>query len=282
MTRARELRHVRRGAYADPVKEELEPRIAHLELLEATIRQSSPDVVASHMSAAAVHGLPIWKADLDRVELIRNRPGGLKKRRYSRVRGLPLHVGEVVTVDGTVVTSLARTVLDLACALSMQKAVAIGDAALRMGLDQSELDDALERGKGRHGIARARRSIAFLDARSESPGESVSRVIFFEIGVPRPELQRAVYGAAGEVVARCDFDWEGFGTVGEFDGKIKYGRELQPEQEIEDVLFDEKRREDAVRDSGKQVVRWIWADLYPPLELQARLERAFARGRRAA
>ena len=68
--------------------------------------------------------------------------------------------------------------------------------------------------------------------------------------------------------------------MGEFDGKIKYGRELQPEKEIEDVLFDEKRREDAVRDSGKQVVRWIWADLSPPLELKSRLERAFARGRR--
>lgn len=188
----------------------------------------------------------------------------------------------MVIVDGTLVTSLARTVLDLACALSMQKAVPIGDAALRMGLDQSELDDALERGRGRHGIAQARRSIAFLDARSESPGESVSRVVFSEIGVPRPELQREVYGAGGEVIARCDFDWEAFGTVGEFDGKIKYGRALQSEQEIEDVLFDEKRREDAVRDRGKQFVRWIWADLYPPTELKDRLDRAFARGCRAA
>ena len=171
MTRAGELRHVRRGAYADPVSEELEPRIAHLELLEATIRQSSPDVVASHMSAAAVHGLPILESR-PRPSPADPKPAGrTEEATVHEVRGLPLHSTEVVIVDGALVTSLARTVLDLACALSMQKAVAVGDAALRTGLNRWELDDALERGRGRHGIAGARRSIAFLDARSESPGE---------------------------------------------------------------------------------------------------------------
>jgi len=44
-------------------------------------------------------------------------------------------------------------------------------------------------------------------------------------------------------------------TVGEFDGKIKYGRLLKPGQRIEDEIFEEKLREDAVRDLGLQVVR---------------------------
>jgi len=51
-----------------------------------------------------------------------------------------------------------------------------------------------------------------------------------------------------------DFYWDEQKTVGEFDGKIKYGRLLKPGQRIEDVVFAEKLREDAVRDLGLQVV----------------------------
>ncbi len=107
----------------------------------------------------------------------------------------------------------------------------------------------------------------------------MSRVKFYLIDLPKPDLQYDVYNADGRWMARTDFWWEDFNTVGEFDGRIKYGRALQPEQPIEDVLFDEKLREDAVRDQGKQMARWIWGDLYPPLDLKKRLERAFARGK---
>jgi hypothetical protein len=65
--------------------------------------------------------------------------------------------------------------------------------------------------------------------------------------------------------------------VGEFDGKLKYGQLLKPGERIEDVIFKEKLREDAVRDPGLQVVRWIWDDLYRPGILRERLLRAFAR-----
>ncbi len=234
------------------------------------------------MTAAAVHGLPLWLDLLDRVQLTRDRAGGLKQRRYSQIRSIPIARGEVVMIDGFLVTSLARTVLDLCCALTMRKAVAIGDAALRKGLTRGELDEALERARGRHGIGRARRAIPFLDPRSESPGESESRVVLHQIGIPAPELQVEVRNSSGRLIGRCDFDWEEYGTVGEFDGKVKYGRVLQPGQSIEDVLVEEKVREDAIRDEGSQMARWIYADLFRPDALKARLLRAFSRGRRAA
>ena len=66
-------------------------------------------------------------------------------------------------------------------------------------------------------------------------------------------------------------------TVGEFDGKIKYGRLLRPRQCVEDLIFDEKVREDAVRDLGLQVIRWIWQDLYRTGVLRGRVRRALAR-----
>jgi hypothetical protein len=65
-----------------------------------------------------------------------------------------------------------------------------------------------------------------------------------------PEPQREIHGLDGRLVARVDFCWEEQRTVGEFDGKIKYGRLLKPGQPIEEALFDEKRREDSLRDLG--------------------------------
>jgi hypothetical protein len=46
------------------------------------------------------------------------------------------------------------------------------------------------------------------------------------------------------------------------------------------VLWDEKAREDRLRDLGWQVVRWLWEDLQHPERLRERLLRAFARGAR--
>jgi hypothetical protein len=89
--------------------------------------------------------------------------------------------------------------------------------------------------------------------------------------------QGEIFAPDGRLVARVDFYWEEQQTVGEFDGKIKYGRLLKPGQRIEDVIFDEKVREDAVRDLGLQVVRWLWSDLYRRGVLRERVLRAFAR-----
>ena len=102
-------------------------------------------------------------------------------------------------------------------------------------------------------------------------------------GLPRPEPQYTVCTQDGRFVGRCDFGWPDFGVLGEFDGRTKYGRLLRkPEQTAEDVLIDEKRREDRLRAMGWMVIRWMWSDLAHPDPLLARLREAFARGQRLA
>jgi hypothetical protein len=91
---------------------------------------------------------------------------------------------------------------------------------------------------------------------------------------------RAVAFADGLLVARTDFGWEEHRLVGEFDGRVKYGRLLRPGQDPGDVVIEEKRREDAVRDEGWRMVRWVWADLSSGHRLAARVRRARERGRR--
>ncbi len=160
----------------------------------------------------------------------------------------------------------------------MRRAVAIGDAALVSGLPVSELADVAARCLGWPGMGNARQALEFMDARSESVGESVSRVAMWEVGVATPTLQYEVFGLDGRLVGRSDFAWPEFRTLGEFDGRIKYGRLLNDGQTAGVVIVDEKRSEDALRELGWQIVRWLWEDLRHPQVLRERLERAFARG----
>jgi hypothetical protein len=95
------------------------------------------------------------------------------------------------------------------------------------------------------------------DARSMSPGESLSRAVMFRLSLPRPDLQVTVEDADG-LVGIADFGWPG--VVGEFDGRGKYG--VGPDSdpaEAAEVLWREKRREDRLRRQVR-VARWTWAD----------------------
>lgn len=156
--------------------------------------------------------------------------------------------------------------------LPFEAALVPADGALfRRLVTPDALAAAVERGAHRPRNGDARRVVAFADGRAESPGETRSRVAIRRAGLPAPTLQYRTSGF------RCDFGWEEHGTVAEFDGRIKYGRCLPPGQDPGDAVFEEKVREDALRDRGLQVVRWIWAELSSFDAPAARLRRAFVR-----
>jgi hypothetical protein len=275
VTLLRELSGVWKYARENRPDQLIEQR--HRRLVLGTAPQLRDGAIFSHGSAAVLHGLPVWPAAVQRVHVTRNRRGNGIKRTVVQVHGAPLDVHETVLIDNMPVTSLARTVLDVARTWPMTQAVAAGDRALTLGLTSAELDAGLVSMARWPGVRAARRVVEFLDVRSESVGESFSRVRLMEEGLPAPEPQGEIFGPNGQFIARVDFYWKEHQTVGEFDGKIKYGRLLKPGQRIEDVIFDEKLREDALRDLGLQVVRWIWPDLYRTGVLRGRVLRAFAR-----
>lgn len=281
LRRSGALGHVRRGAYANPLAE-LSAAERHRLLIAATMPRVAEGAVISHQSAAVLHHLPLLSPPLAQVQLTRTDIGSGKRRGLLHLHAAPLADTEICLLGGLRVTSPARTVVDLARTLPLADAVAAGDAALRVGLAAEDLDISLGLAAGRPGIARARRARGLLDGRSESVGESCSRVLMQEQGVPAPEPQFQVYDHTGAMVARCDFGWVEQGLLGEFDGKVKYGALLRPGQRPEDVVFREKRREDALRELGWMVIRWCWSDLQRPEVLAARLRRALARAAPAA
>ncbi|RZT87592.1 hypothetical protein EV383_4518 [Pseudonocardia sediminis] len=258
------LTSVRPGAYLRSDDERLaDPEARHALAARAAVRQhGAVDGAASHTSAAALHGLPLWRVPLVRSHLTRPGDSGGRRTTYLHLHRAELDADEIVLVDGVRVTSPARTVVDLARTLPFEQAVAIADAALHQKIvTTGELERAVARAGGARGLPAARRVVAFADGAADGPGESISRVRFARAGLPRPELQHVVLDAAGRFIAQVDFWWPGRAVVGEFDGKVKYERLLKPGQNASEVVYREKRREDAVRATGSPVIRWDWRDL---------------------
>jgi len=279
LVRRQQLLPLQRGAYLTGALPDEHAR--HRAVVTATVAGLRAGGVIAHASAAVLHRLPLWRVPVQRVHLIR--PPGSAGSRSSR---LHLHLArvaadEITVVAGVQVTDVTRTVVDLARTVPFESAVVTADAALHGGATTREqLTEGLARMGAVPGARRAARVIAFADGLSESVGESRSRVVFQQLGVPTPQLQRRVLRPDGTLIGRCDFGWDGFGTVGEFDGRVKYGRLLRPGQSTPDAVYDEKLREDEIRDHGWQMVRWTWPELGRPTVVGDRLQRAFRRGRR--
>jgi len=181
------------------------------------------------------------------------------------------HVGrlaesDVTEVGGLLVTRPARAVLEAGCWLPAEKGLVIADSALHLGLcTPGELARVFEVINHWRGSQRLHVVLRLANGRRESPGESRGAYLFWRYGLPRPIFQYEVYDEAGALVAVVDFAWPDHGVLGEFDGKVKYGRLLRPGQEPGDVVFNEKRREDMLRElTGATMRRVVWADYDHP------------------
>jgi len=257
------LTAIERGAYLDSSDPRLRDRAArHGLLVAAAIPRVAADAVVSHVSAAVLHGLPVWNLPLRRVHVTRPRRtgGGLTGRLH--VHTAPLDTDEIVFVGGIAVTSPARTIADIARRAPFEQAVVIADNALYRHLTSPpELAAAVSRADRWPGAPAARRVAEFADGRSESVGESRSRVAIARAGLPPPVPQWEVVRFDGHVLGRVDFAWPKLRVVGEFDGRVKYGRLLRPGQDPGDVVFAEKLREDAIRAEDLRFGRWTWTEL---------------------
>lgn len=120
------------------------------------------------------------------------------------------------------------------------------------------------------------------DVWSETAIESLTRLWCLDRALPPPRQQVSIRSADGRFLAEVDFLWEEFRTVLEMDGRRKYVAEGGAAPEGSGVLWQEKLREDSLRDVGLEVVRGYWDDVTGDGgRLAARLERAFVRGQRA-
>jgi hypothetical protein len=279
--RRRMLVRIRHGAYCH--RDVWETRSAadqHLARAHAAQDLTPGPTALSHISALAHYGAPLWRVPLDRVHLTRLDEGSSRHEGGVTHHHGELTDNEVVEVDGRIVTSPTRSTLDGLTLVQTESGLVAGDWMLA-----ERLTDADRLWTGKERMNHWPRTLKFevvlrlLDGDSKSVGESRSRYLFWQMGLPRPELQYPIHDRFGTLIAITDFAWPRHHVFGEFDGRVKYGRRLVKEdEEPGDVVFAEKRREDAIRRAtGGTVVRFTWADLFagsePARQLRASLRR---------
>lgn len=265
------LVHPGRGLYAVASLVDREDVAWHRHLTHGA-RLLHDDVVVTGVTSLIAHDVTVWKADLTRPQLLRpvHRSSTL-----SCFRLRPLHPRRrenqpfVDTPLGPSV-SLADALVDHAIESSIESAVVSFDNALQSGkVTDAALEGAVAACASWPGSSRARSALGLCDGRRESVAESRVGVALAAAGfdlIPQVEIR----DDRGWLVGRVDFILRGTKVIIEVDGKVKYASG-DPE-----VLWREKKREDALRALGYIVVRITWADLERPGAVVAKLRTALA------
>lgn len=269
-------RRVRRGAYVDEdLWVEFTPLQRYQVKVQAVAGTRRLRPVIAFDSAAALWGYPRLGAWPSVVHIIVDPASGARSRNGVAVHRDRLEPEDVVEIDGMLVTSPARTLVDLARNSERAVSVAAIDRALNKRrttpqnrVDVQQLIDVCDRVVTSRGGKRARLAIEFSDGRADNAAESVSRVQIFELGFPAPVLQRRHVNPRGGNYY-TDFEWPDFMVIGELDGLGKYLKEeYLGSMNPGDAVVKEKIREDALRAEGNRVARWLPEDLLHPGRLR--------------
>jgi very-short-patch-repair endonuclease len=203
-----------------------------------------PGHVVSGRSAAILHGLPTY--EIPTVPELTRAEGTLGRRERVHVRGATLSASDCTAWFGAPVTTIARTLIDLA-RHDRRDALMAADAALRERLVSiAQLDAGLATAGGWPGVKQARAILALASPLAESPLESILRLALHDDGFPPPHLQRVIGGY------RVDLCWPTYRLIVEADGRGKY---------TDDELWREKRREVRLRAFDYRVERVLWTDV---------------------
>lgn len=262
LTAQGQLIQIRRGVHAtaelvttckaDPRKEQA------LFAYAAILATPTPGVVASHETAATMHALTLLNERQPDFVMLTRPPGSFRgygrKIRLHAAELLPAHVTKVL---GVPVTTVARTVVDIARSGVLREGVVVADAALRLRRTSKDtLNTVLEQCARWPGIDKARRVIAFSDGLSESPLESCARVTFEERGLEPPELQVVLETSGGDF--RVDFYWPKYRTIAEADGLLKY----RDRDDASRRAIAQLNRDQLLRETGRDVVHFTWQQLF--------------------
>jgi hypothetical protein len=256
-----------------------------LNLQNATARcvqAAYPDSVISHVTAAVLRDLRVWTQGDNQAPAptwLTYRPGRQRRNRKGDdvvLRRATLEPDDLQRHLGLLLTSDARTTVDLARELPFAQAVVTADHALAVAVTHEDLEDVVRRQHRWPGISRARSVLAFADPRSESALESIARAAFAEAGLPAPVLQARFWDGSRWMAERVDFWWPDYRTIGEADGLGKFEAATAAERRRRPRRH--QQREHRLADRDLEIVHFGWEDVGRPTDLADRFRAAFGRG----
>ncbi|MGH9053164.1 MAG: DUF559 domain-containing protein [Acidimicrobiia bacterium] len=242
------------------------PRHAHLAAAVASL----PQAIVSHQSAGRLHlleyvpNIPLAVTVAARTTHVF--PGVVVHRTDDLA---PEHVTEV---DDLPVTTVARTIIDLAAVLHpahLEQVLEEGLVARRCAIDDIHEHLGLIARRGKPGVAALRELLLTRDGREVVPHSRLERLalqVFGSAGLPNPVCQ---YPAPWNPDERVDLALPEARLIIELDGRRWHGRQRDFE--------NDRRRDNAAVSAGWRVLRFTWARLREePGAVCAEVRRALA------
>jgi hypothetical protein len=217
----------------------------------AAVLAAGPRAVLSHRSAAALWGIRRWRDS--NVDV--TRPGSRQHRPGIRWHVTNLPADEITSLAAIPVTTVTRTLLDLAAVLHYREVErAMNEAEVQRYTDRLSLPALLARYPRRRGTAAIR---AILDeggmGTALTRSELEERFLRFLAlwGLPRPELNVSI--AVRGVFVEADCVWRRSRLIAELDGRAVHGTAAAFERD--------RARDRALNAEGWRVVRITWRQL---------------------
>jgi hypothetical protein len=218
----------------------------------AAVLAGGSGAVLSHGSAAA-----LWRIQADGGRMAEITVAATRRPRPGIVQHQArLPDDEITTVDGVPVTSVPRTLLDLASAFDGRRLRRAVDEAERLRLwDSLSLDRLIARHRGRRGVSRlaavlAEGAIGATVTRSELELRFLEFLGDARLPRPQANVPLTVAGATYEV----DFAWPSRSLVVELDGHATHATRAGFERDRE--------RDRRLHVAGWRVVRVTWRQLH--------------------
>ncbi|MHA7178271.1 hypothetical protein ACX80D_16670 [Arthrobacter sp. Sr24] len=191
----------------------------------------TPDGIISHATAAVLHGLWLpWRfEELPCIDVTRPRKENEARRRGITGHAMRLEPWEVTTVAGIAVTTVERTLLDIAPQLGIDELVVLADQIVSehhrsFGRDVyprvelGQLRDYLTRHAGARGMKRLRLAMELARVGSDSPPETNLRLLIMRSPLPNFDHNVEIKDVDGNGKVGPDLACEEYKTCAEYDG----------------------------------------------------------------
>jgi very-short-patch-repair endonuclease len=209
--------------------------------LIAAVYACGSEALASHRAAGALWGV---LRSPQMIEVTATR-GCKPKKGFTLHRSRLIHEEDRALIDNIPVTSLARTMVDLADGLTeKQLANAVHEAEVKRLFDLTQIERVLERlpgRKGRHKLGRVLAAYRDVQPFTRSRAERLVLSLCEDHGLPRPSTN--TWLESHEV----DFYWPEAKLVLEFDGGAVH--------RTTKAFYEDRQRDRALAAQGVHVVR---------------------------
>jgi len=268
------LIRIRAGAYVEAARAAAaRPDAMHRARIAAARLAARSEPLFSHESAAVLQEIPLLGDIPARVVTSVGPSGADSSPDVERVkRAVPMP--DRRSLDGGLMcTSAARTAIDIAAARGLLAGIVAISHVRASGVGLDEFEAVIDRAGRFPGQRRALIALRRSDDRVESTLETLILVRCQDLCFESPQLQREIVGIDGGRY-RVDFSWDEGRIVLEADGRAKYvQRAAELDVPVADVVWEEKRREDAIRAAGAtRFARVTWDDAWRGAGLRQRLD----------